>query len=315
MPNWSRGGRFYGASERSSRAISGRIALIQLYFYGTAAASILVSGGLFGMPLDVWQILDPSALSLFSSHGICAVFATAVAYGSATVCMPSVVQRAKLVADYAFTVFAIHLLLCSVCAVSLGARASRGCAWRHASQGGCQGALAHHAFRATGVGRWSRALLHGALWVRLSLLIAEWLGEGSRGSPAPSALAPSGRSRRVRAGVPRFMAMVGGERCWRVVRGRGRRAALPRRGNERHRRGTRCRRPPRPAGRPGAAGLRAVGGGASRQAGAEASARRRAAGHRRGGRSLGPVPRRSGPGRRGQRARGVVSCSRGRRVA
>ncbi|KAA0172158.1 hypothetical protein FNF27_01427 [Cafeteria roenbergensis] len=116
MPNWSRGGRFYGASERSSRAISGRIALIQLYFYGTAAASILVSGGLFGMPLDVWQILDPSALSLFSSHGICAVFATAVAYGSATVCMPSVVQRAKLVADYAFTVFAIHLLLCSVCA-------------------------------------------------------------------------------------------------------------------------------------------------------------------------------------------------------
>ncbi|CAE6956435.1 unnamed protein product [Symbiodinium sp. KB8] len=176
MPNWSRGGRFYGASERSSRAISGRIALIQLYFYGTAAASILVSGGLFGMPLDVWQILDPSALSLFSSHGICAVFATAVAYGSATVCMPSVVQRAKLVADYAFTVFAIHLLLCSVCAVSLGARASRDCAWRHASQGGCQGALAHHAFRVTGVGRWSRALLHGALWVRLSLLIAEWLG-------------------------------------------------------------------------------------------------------------------------------------------
>lgn len=126
MPSWSQGGRFYGASERSSRVIAGRIVLLQLYFYGAAAASILVSGGLFGTPLDIWQILDPSAASLFSSHGVCAVFAAAAAYATLTMTFSSVVQRAKLVADYAFTAFALHLLLSSLSGVSQDARASSG---------------------------------------------------------------------------------------------------------------------------------------------------------------------------------------------
>ena len=119
---WGVGGRFYGSGRRTSMVIATEILALEMMFYGAGAAVALVLGVTLSVPPSIWQLVDPTLMTFSTAQGTCSIVCTICGYVGATLALPSLVRRAKWVADFAFTVLVLHLALSSITGVSSAAR-------------------------------------------------------------------------------------------------------------------------------------------------------------------------------------------------